>query len=83
MTDKMHNGYFVYTTDGGNEYIIRHGRAASGFEFDVIEQLHDGAIKLVRKFNGAVYKVTKYNGADAYTRACAKMESLNDIYAEG
>jgi len=83
MTDKMYNGYFVYTTDGGYEYIVRHGREAEGFEWHVIEQLHDNAIKLVRMHNGKIYKVTKYNGVDAYARACAKMESLYDIYGEG
>ena len=77
-TDKTHNGYAVYQTNGGYEYIIRHGRETGGFEFLVIEQLHDGAIKLVRQHNGKVYKVTKYNGIDAYARAVHTMEKLHD-----
>lgn len=77
-TDKMHNGCAVYLTTGGYEYVIRHGREIDGFEFLVIEQLHDGAIKLVRQHNGKVYKVTKYNGIDAYARAVDTMEKLHD-----
>lgn len=77
-TDKMHNGYAVYLTNGGYEYIIRHGREVDGFEFLVIEQLHDNAIKLVRQHNGKVYKVTQYNGSDAYARAVDTMEKLTN-----
>ena len=78
MTDKVHNGYAVYLTSDGYEYIIRHAREADGFEWHVIEQLHDGAIKLVRQHNGKVYKVTKFNGVDAYQRAVDTMEKLHD-----
>jgi len=73
---KTHKGYAVYLTDGGYEYIIRHGRECDGFEFLVIEELHDGTIKLVRKYNGEVYKVTKYSGSDAYLKAVDTMEKL-------
>ena len=73
---KTHKGNAVYLTDGGYEYIIRHGRERDGFEFLVIEELSDGAIKLIRKYNGEVYKVTKYNGSDAYLRAVDTMEKL-------
>jgi hypothetical protein len=77
-TDKTHKGCAVYLTNGGYEYIIRHGRECDGFEFLVIEQLHDGAIKLVRQYKGEVYKVTKYNGVAAYDRAVDTMEKLHN-----
>ena len=77
-TDKTYKGYAVYLTNGGYEYIVRHGREIDGFEFLVIEQVHDGAIKLVRQHNGKVYKVTKYNGVNAYKNAVNTMEKLHD-----
>lgn len=75
---KMYKGCAVYETDGGYEYIVRHGRECDGFEWNVIEQLNDGAIKLVRKHRGKVYKVTFFEGADAYRRAVIEMEAAHD-----
>lgn len=75
-TEKMHKGYAVYLTNGGYEYIIRHAKKADDFEFLVIEQLHDNAIKLVRQHCGKVYKVTEYTRANPYRRAVADMEKL-------
>ena len=77
-TDKTYKGSAVYLTNGGYEYIVRHGREIDVFEFLVIEQVHDGAIKLVRQYNGKVYKVTKYNGVNAYKNAVNTMEKLHD-----
>ena len=76
-TDKTYKGSAVYLTNAGYEYIVRHEREIDGFEFLVIEQLHDGAIKLVRQHNGKVYKVTKYNGVNAHKNAVDTMEKLH------
>jgi len=77
-----HDGHTVRTTSAGYEYIIRHADLSYDgdirLEAHVIEQLHDGAIKVVKYINGRLFGVVKIRDND-YSRAVEQMYAFCEV----